>query len=89
MPGVLGKPAELRRHWFELVYGLGAVVYVGAMAITTVAAYRLLLESHLRRILPQIVAEGLPWLLAFTVVVAAMVLVLGDMQIFRQARKGC
>ncbi len=88
MPGVLGKPAELRRHWFELLYGLGAVVYVGAMAITTVVTYRLLLESHLRRILPEMVAEGLPWLAASTVVVGAMVLVLGDMQIFRQASKG-
>lgn len=67
----LRTPGGLRGHTVDLLYGVGAVLYVGLAGVLTVVIYRATVEGWLTRILPAQVAAGLVWVLAVLVVLSA------------------
>lgn len=87
-PRALRDARELRRHWFELLYGLLSIGFLGIIAVTTVVTCRIMLEVHLRKILPPAVAEGLPWVLAGLLVVAACTRIAEELRIIPSPKQG-
>jgi len=80
LTAALRNPAELRRHWFELLYGLASVAFVAVMVVSIVVSYRIVLEGHLQVFLPGAIATGLPWALASLVVVSAGIVIIGELR---------
>jgi putative peptide zinc metalloprotease protein len=87
LPHALRDPRELRLHWFELLYGLSSIGFVGLMAISAVVTYRVLLEVHLRKVLPSIVASGLPWVLVGLLVLAACIRIVEELRIIPSPKR--
>ena len=77
---------ELRRHWFDLGYGMSSIVYIVFMAYSFVISYRIVLEVHLRSFLPDIIASALPVLIAALIVISASVTIIGEMKAFQYRR---
>jgi putative peptide zinc metalloprotease protein len=76
----LRTPSRLEGHRFELLYGLTSVLYVAFSAVLTVVIYRLVVQGWMEGILPDVLAAGLAWALAATVVVLAVVGVMGELR---------
>jgi putative peptide zinc metalloprotease protein len=83
LKGNLKKPYNLHHHWFDILYGCSSIAYVGIMAYLVVVSYRILLETHLKKILPYGIASALPWMLAFAIIFSACIIILGDMKIVK------
>jgi putative peptide zinc metalloprotease protein len=70
----------LKGYQLELFYGLASVLYIALMAVLTVVLYRLVVQGWMEGILPEVLAAGLAWVLAATVVVLAVLSVLGELR---------
>jgi putative peptide zinc metalloprotease protein len=79
LPAAIRNPAELRRHWFELLYGVCSLCFVAAMAGAFVVAYRVVLQSYLQTLLPPTVARGLPWVMVAALLLATAILSVSEM----------
>jgi putative peptide zinc metalloprotease protein len=76
----LGNRRVLKEHLFDVLFGVGSILYVIAMAALTVFLYRVYLQAWLAKWIPDWLSSGLAWLLAGCVVVFSAVNVLGDMK---------
>ncbi len=83
--GDVNRHQEMRDHKFELFYGTSSVIYIFVMAYVSVVSYRIVLESHLKTILPDTVAWGLPFLLAGILVFSAFSRLLDEMNLFNRS----
>jgi putative peptide zinc metalloprotease protein len=68
----LRNSERLRGHSMELLYGLGAVLYIVLMAALTVILYRVVVQGWLESVLSGPAAAALAWVLAAAVVVLAI-----------------
>lgn len=80
LPAALRDRRELARHRLELLYGLGAVIYVIVMAFVVLAIYRPQMTDVLHSILPVGAAGPVGWLLSIALVALALVTVVGDLR---------
>jgi putative peptide zinc metalloprotease protein len=76
----LGKPAVLREHLWDLLYGFLSIVFVGMMAFFAVSTYRAVLESILTPVLPAFLMTALPWIVASVTVASGAIAIIGDMR---------
>jgi putative peptide zinc metalloprotease protein len=84
----LRNPALLRGHRVELLYGLSSVLYVALSAVLMVVLYRLTVQGWLTQIFPEVVAQGLAWVLAATVVLLAIAGMVGQLRGVRTPAAG-
>jgi uncharacterized BrkB/YihY/UPF0761 family membrane protein len=67
LPRTWRQPGVLRSHALELLFGLGAVLYILVMAAFVVLIYRLTVQQWLAHVLPVGVAAALAWVLALLI----------------------
>ena len=77
-PDVLRRPAALWQHRVEVLYGLGSILYVVAMALLTMLVYRVALQEWVTRFMPSVVAAGLVWVAAGALVLLSAITIVGD-----------
>ena len=86
LPRALFRREELRRHKLELLYGLGAVLYIVLAGALMLTVYRVVVQGWLASILPLTVAAAIAWVLMIGLVALAMLTVIGDLRASRQGR---
>ena len=69
----------LAEHRFDILFGVGCILYVLAMAAVTVICYRVFIQGWLTAWIPLWVASGLAWVMAGAVAMLSITSVLGDM----------
>jgi CRP-like cAMP-binding protein/Zn-dependent protease len=84
----LRDPQRLRDHSMELLYGLGAVLYIVLMAALTVILYRVVVQGWLESVLPGHAAAALAWALAAAVVVLAIAGMVAELRGARRPAPG-
>ncbi len=62
---------ELRRHRVDLLYGVGAVLYIAVMGVASIVVYRLVVEGWIAAVVPAGIARALAWVLAGSVTLLA------------------
>jgi hypothetical protein len=72
----------------ELLYGLSSVLYVALSAVLMVVLYRLTVQGWLTQIFPEVIAQGLAWVLAATVVLLAIAGMVGQLRGVRTPAAG-
>lgn len=80
LPQALGSPQKFRGHTLELLYGIGSLLYVVAMALLAMFVYHIVLKKWITEILPDWVASGLAWVAAFIIVAACVLTVVGELR---------
>ncbi len=84
----LRDPQRLRDHRLELLYGLGAVLYIVLMAALTVILYRVVVQGWLESVVSGPVAAALAWALAAAVVFLAIGGMLAELRGARRPAPG-
>jgi CRP-like cAMP-binding protein len=72
MPHALRDPAALRRHRFELLYGMGALLYIGVLTLWLMFVYRYTVQGWVARLLPAALAATATQVLALAISGAAL-----------------
>lgn len=85
LPGALCKRDELKRHKLELLYGLGAVLYIVLAGALMLTLYRVVIQGWLAAILPVALASATAWVFTAGLVALALLAVVGDL---RPSRRG-
>ena len=70
----------LRKHWFDVAYAIGSIIYILAMAAMTMFFYHNSVEHLLVRWIPFWVAQAWSWALGISVIVLSLAAVLGDLK---------
>ena len=70
----------LRKHWFDVAYAIGSIIYILAMAAMTMFFYHNSVEHLLVRWIPFWVAQAWSWALVISVIVLSLAAVLGDLK---------
>jgi putative peptide zinc metalloprotease protein len=73
LPQALRDRAQLAGHRLELLYGIGALVYIGLLTMWLMFAYRYTVQGWVARLLPASVAATVTQLLALTISGVALV----------------
>jgi len=74
----LRRRANLRRHRFELLYGLGAVAYIGAVVVWTLFVFRFTAQGWVARIVPPASAPFVGQVFAFVLGGLALIRLCSD-----------
>lgn len=67
-------------HRLELLYGIGAVLYVLLMGAVTLAIYRVAVQGWMATVLPDSMAAALAWVLAGGIVVLSLTAMAGEIR---------
>jgi len=67
LPNALRDRAQLAGHRLELLYGLGALAYIGALTAWLMFAYRYTVQGWVARLLPAATAASVTQILALTI----------------------
>lgn len=87
LPRAIRNRRELAAHRIEVLYGLGAIVYILFSSYLMLAVYRPVIQGWLHAFLPLTVAVVLAWLVAVGLVLAALLTLAGDIGSVRQAKQ--
>jgi putative peptide zinc metalloprotease protein len=79
-PGVLRRPAELRKHRLELFYGLAAVAYIPFAALLSLFVYRHVIERLINRWAPAGTADVLAWVVVVSGVLLSLLAITGELK---------
>lgn len=87
LPRVWRNAWELPAHLPELLYAVASVVYILATAATIVVLYRFLVYNWATRLLPDVLATALGWVLAGIIVLLSVLNVVRELSgVTRQSR---
>lgn len=81
VPGFRSTAPQWRAGWPEMLYGAAALVFIGAMTVSSVASYRVVVKAHIDRFLPETLADVLPWAIGLLIVTVAALWALGSLRI--------
>lgn len=87
LPRSLRDRRQIATHRLELLYGLGAVLYILFSSYLMLGVYRPVIQGWLRAILPLTVAAVLAWLLTGALVLLALLTLAGDIRGAQRARR--
>jgi putative peptide zinc metalloprotease protein len=73
LPGALRDRAQLVGHRLELLYGLGALAYIGVLTAWLIFAYRYTVQGWVAKLLPASIAGSVTELLAIAISIAALI----------------
>jgi putative peptide zinc metalloprotease protein len=73
LPSALRDRAQLAGHRLELLYGLGALAYIGLLTLWLMFAYRYTVQGWVARLLPAAIAGVVTQLLALAISGAALI----------------
>jgi putative peptide zinc metalloprotease protein len=84
LPTALRDRTELRAHRLELLYGVGAVLYVLVSAVLLLAVVRSVIGGWLAHVMPSTAATAVAWLLTGTLVALTLATLLGELRTARR-----
>jgi len=80
LPKAIRQPRKLWTHRLELIYGVSAVLYAGALGVAMVIVYRVALQGYLSDVLPSGFSAPLAWVLALGVMAISVTSIVGQIR---------
>ena len=87
LPRSLRDRRQMAGHRLELLYGLGAVLYILFSSVLMLGVYRAVIQGWLHDVLPLTIAAALAWFLTGALVLLALLTLAGDMRGAQRARR--